>query len=119
LESTTAGVIQSPSGSDLTLNTVGSNILDFKIAGASAWKIDTFGTLLPTGNATDDLGSSVNYVRNAFAKSVFLQGTAFASLGAVTNGAFKYCSDCTIANPCAGGGTGAMAKGLNGAWACN
>lgn len=42
-----------------------------------------------------------------------------ASLGAATNGSIIYCSDCTIANPCAGGGTGAIAKRLNGAWVCN
>ncbi len=43
----------------------------------------------------------------------------FASLGAATNGALLYCSDCTLANPCAGGGTGAYAKRLNGVWVCN
>jgi hypothetical protein len=43
----------------------------------------------------------------------------FAFLAAPANGALVYCSDCTIANPCAGGGTGAMAKRLNGAWVCN
>lgn len=42
-----------------------------------------------------------------------------ASLGAATNGSMIYCSDCTIANPCAGGGTGAIAKRLNGVWVCN
>jgi hypothetical protein len=35
------------------------------------------------------------------------------------NGTFAYCSDCTIANPCAGGGTGAIAKRLNNTWICN
>lgn len=35
------------------------------------------------------------------------------------NGTFVYCSDCTKATPCASGGTGAMAKRLNGAWDCN
>ena len=35
------------------------------------------------------------------------------------NGGFVYCSDCTIASPCASGGTGAMAKRLNGQWVCN
>jgi hypothetical protein len=29
------------------------------------------------------------------------------------------CADCTIANPCAGGGTGALAKRLGGTWVCN
>lgn len=35
------------------------------------------------------------------------------------NGMMVYCSDCTIASPCAGSGTGALAKRLNGAWVCN
>jgi len=43
----------------------------------------------------------------------------FASLGAATNGCMIYCSDCTIANPCAAGGAGAIAKRLNGIWVCN
>jgi hypothetical protein len=42
-----------------------------------------------------------------------------ANLGAATNGSMIYCNDCTVANPCAGGGTGAIAKRLNGAWVCN
>lgn len=47
-------------------------------------------------------------------------GTAFGSLGTgLGNGTILYCTDCTIANPCAGGGTGALAKRLNGAWVCN
>lgn len=35
------------------------------------------------------------------------------------NGRWVYCSDCTIASPCAGSGPGAMAKRLGGAWVCN
>lgn len=51
---------------------------------------------------------------------VFLYASvAFASLGTPVNGSLTYCSDCTIANPCAGSGTGAFAKRLNGAWVCN
>lgn len=49
-------------------------------------------------------------------------GVDFAGLGAIAapaNGMIIYCSDCTIASPCAGGGTGALAKRLNGAWVCN
>lgn len=49
-------------------------------------------------------------------------GQAFANLGVPAtppNGTLQYCSDCTIANPCAGGGTGAFAKRLNGVWVCN
>lgn len=44
---------------------------------------------------------------------------AFASLGTPANGNFVYCSDCNIANPCTGGGTGAFAKRLAGTWICN
>lgn len=47
--------------------------------------------------------------------------TTFANLAAnsPTNGMLLYCSDCTIANPCAGGGSGALAKRLNGIQVCN
>jgi hypothetical protein len=45
--------------------------------------------------------------------------TLFAALVSAPNGTVLYCSDCTIANPCAGGGTGALAKRLNGVWVCN
>lgn len=45
--------------------------------------------------------------------------TTQAALGTPTNGTMVYCSDCTIANPCAGSGTGALAKRLNGVWVCN
>lgn len=44
---------------------------------------------------------------------------AFASLGTATNGFMRCCSDCTKTTPCAGSGTGALAKGLNSAWDCN
>jgi len=45
--------------------------------------------------------------------------TLFASLGTPANGTFTYCSNCTKATPCAGGGNGALAKRLNGAWDCD
>lgn len=48
-----------------------------------------------------------------------LSATLFAALGSFTNGTLLYCSDCTIASPCAGSGTGALAKRLNGVWVCN
>lgn len=48
-----------------------------------------------------------------------LTATVFASLGTPANGTLIYCSDCTVASPCAGSGTGALAKRLNGQWICN
>lgn len=46
-------------------------------------------------------------------------GVLQANLGTPANGSVIYCSDCTLANPCAGGGTGALAKRLNATWVCN
>lgn len=45
-------------------------------------------------------------------------GVLFANLP-TTNGSITYCTNCTIANPCAAGGTGAVAKRLNGVNVCN
>jgi hypothetical protein len=50
---------------------------------------------------------------------IIIGTTFFASLGAGSNGTLVYCSDCTIANPCAAAGTGAFAKRLNNIWVCN
>jgi len=46
-------------------------------------------------------------------------GVTFAALGLPPNGSFVYCTDCTIADPCAAAGSGAFAKRLNGVWVCN
>jgi len=67
---------------------------------------------------------------NAFI--VFRNHSSFSQLGGGhTDGTFTYCADCTVATPsscstanpsacvCAGGGTGAFAKRVNGAWLCN
>jgi hypothetical protein len=48
-----------------------------------------------------------------------MPAVTYSSLGTPSNGTFYYCSDCAIANPCTGSGTGALAKRLNGAWVCN
>ena len=53
------------------------------------------------------------------AGGITLNATAFASLGTPADGTFLYCFNCTVANPCAGSGTGALAKRLNGVWVCN
>jgi hypothetical protein len=62
---------------------------------------------------------------------IFRNGSVFSQLGGQSNGSYTYCSDCKVvapsscstANPsacvCSGGGTGAFAKRLNGAWFCN
>ena len=51
--------------------------------------------------------------------SIIFKGIAQAALAAEADGTIIYCTDCTVASPCAAGGTGALAKRLNGAWICN
>lgn len=67
-----------------------------------------------TVNANAPVGLNIN------GTNLLQLGTvAFASLGTPANAVTIYCSDCTIANPCASGGTGAFAKRINGVWVCN
>lgn len=89
----------------------GAKLLYNGIVGASSkFSVSNTGVVL-TGAAvagTDQLGAVKPGV------------VTFASLsGSASNGQLVYCSDCTIANPCATSGTGAMAKRLNGVWICN
>lgn len=62
---------------------------------------------------------AANAVIDAYGKAINIQATTFGDLGTPANGKVKYCSDCTIASPCAGAGTGAIAKRLNNIWVCN
>jgi len=43
----------------------------------------------------------------------------YNNLSTGANGSYVYCSNCTVAATCAAGGTGALAKRLNGTWVCN
>jgi hypothetical protein len=58
-------------------------------------------------------------ITRAAAGELTYTAVLFANLGTPANGTQAYCSDCTFANPCAGAGTGAIAKRLNGAWRCD
>lgn len=89
--------------------------------------------------AADNTGDMLFYVANAGAinevmrltgaAGVLINGARPLSPGVTTqanlntvftaNGQIIYCSDCTIANPCAAAGTGALAKRLNGVNVCN
>jgi hypothetical protein len=53
--------------------------------------------------------------------AALLTVTVVASLVGPTavNGTLIYCADCAETYPCVGGGTGAIAKRLNGRWVCN
>lgn len=75
----------------------------------------------PSGSS----GSSQNTPVTAFVIApdgvIYPKPYTFTNLPTPVNGdgGMVFCSDCTIASPCASGGTGAMAKRLNGAWVCN
>lgn len=79
--------------------------------------IAMLGGLNMNGNTISD-GSTSNGVSVA-SQGIGFAAKIFSGLGTPANGTIVYCSDCTIANPCASGGTGALAKRLNGAWVCN
>ena len=110
-------------GSTRNLAVAAAGTLFFGAGGAlnSDWQLTSSGRhLQPVADNTVDLGAAANALRDIYLDGNLLSGgKAFASLGTPGNGALVYCSDCTIANPCASGGTGAFAKRLNGAWVCN
>jgi hypothetical protein len=64
-------------------------------------------------------GPTILNANGLFAPALALSSVLFANLGTPANGTVYYCSDCNIANPCTGSGTGAIAKRLAGVWVCN
>ena len=75
--------------------------------------------------------SSATFQGNVTVSTLTISGVTFATLGAAApNGSYLYCSDCATLTPatctasvltscvCAGSGTGAFARRLNGAWLC-
>ncbi len=71
------------------------------------------GTSVPSTSTILELQSTIR----AFLPSRMTK-TQMDALTAI-NGMLLYCSDCTIANPCAGSGSGAISKRLNGVWVCD
>lgn len=92
----------------------------FTLAGSRVYNFGT-GTLdllSDVGSIRIGSGNDMTITRRG-AGEFGLAAVLFANLGAPANGTFCYCSDCTIASPCASGGTGAWAKRLNATWVCN
>lgn len=80
----------------------------------------------PSGNL--NTASDTSIVRAAAGELTYTS-IAFAALGTPANGTVAFCSDCTETTPatcpvtqascvCAGSGTGAFARRVNGAWYC-
>lgn len=78
-----------------------------------------YGTGVGVRSAGEFIDLGGNEIINGTAGAGF--GVTFANLGnfLTANGQMIFCRDCTIANPCASGGTGAIAKRLNGINVCN
>ena len=74
------------------------------------------------GTGTDAIFTAYEYMTKAYqilGRRHQYAPVTFATLGTPADGQLVYCGDCAIANPCTGGGTGAFAKRLAGAWVCN
>lgn len=109
--------------------TIGTNV------GTPQWFFDTGNTghFKATNDNLNDIGAAgatrprTVYVGTSVvtptvsAATVAFTGFTFANIATnlTANGMIGYCSDCTIAATCAGAGTGALAKRLNGANVCN
>jgi hypothetical protein len=63
-------------------------------------------------------GSSATVAIN-YNGSVTYGSVDYSALGTPANGTVVYCPTCQQTSTCAGGGTGALAKRINGAWQCN
>jgi hypothetical protein len=74
---------------------------------------------ITTINATTLTVTGVTTLAATTLDSLAFNGVLFSALGTPNNGTIKYCTNCTIAAPCASGGTGAIAKRLNNGWVCN
>jgi hypothetical protein len=81
--------------------------------------VDTSGNFYANTTFPPDATASSIGPQGVSATTLSISPTVFAHLGTPANGTFVYCPDCTITNPCASGGTGALAKRLNGIWICN
>jgi hypothetical protein len=101
-------------GSPASIQITGAGSLDSLINGNTL--LNTCAGISDAGTRSFIFGNKLNATDTAMA---IAPTTVFASLGTPANGTFVYCSDCTIANPCAGAGTGALAKRLNVVWVCN
>jgi hypothetical protein len=118
--SNNAWVFTSGGSAQATLNYSASGELKIGQSARFAWASGALPGSGPDLVLTRDAAGRV-LIDNASgsAGQIRMTATAFASLGTPTNGTLAYCNDCTIANPCASGGSGALAKRLNNTWVCN
>jgi len=117
------GLITAPSdGNVLLRNNAGTGFDRISLGGTTS----SFPAIYRSGAQVliklADNSANADIIANSFqsgVSGVFLGSTTFAALGTPANGNMRFCSDCTIASPCAAAGSGAIAKRLNGVWVCN
>jgi len=102
------------SGRNISRATGMNTIIDNNYSRTLTDSIIQFYNSNPTVSAWIDQSTGFNV-----ANSLVFAPTLFANLGTPASGTFRFCSDCTVTNPCAGGGTGALAKRLGAIWVCN
>lgn len=114
----TLNVAPNGSGNFPTLNSLSANT-----ANTIGWHFRTNVSFTAAGECLMDIANNATrQVCFDLNGAVVQTGVPFANLSvpaAPANGAIQYCSDCTITATCAGSGTGAIAKRLNGVWVCN
>lgn len=100
--------------------TTAGNIGNVSIESAQATGAVRPDMIFRTGGATQ-VAFGTERLRITVTGAVRYGAFVFATIGTVltVNGEIGYCSDCTQANPCAGGGPGAIAKRLGGVNVCN
>ena len=120
-----------PTGTSVVIGAVMSALARYAVFTPSGEAVEFRTNAIWGRNGTQfNIGTLDNFAMGLVANSTtqwFVQpsgvlqsnGSTFLALPSPGNGSIIYCSDCTIANPCAGGGTGAIAKRLNGVWVCN
>jgi hypothetical protein len=109
----TAGVAWTGSGMLL----VKGNIVTFSAAGGTGISLPTGPTnVMLEGNMITNASTPVTVIPAGV--QIFNQTLPYASLGSASDGSFVYCPDCQVQPSCAGGGTGAFAKHIAGAWQC-
>lgn len=109
----TTGVWRVPSLWNILARNV-ANSANLQLIGHDAVTDDTL-----IGNSTTNTKLQGPVQMSGAAAGFTFASNTFAGLSALTNGTVMYCSDCTVAAVCAGAGTGAFAKRINGAWVCN
>jgi len=113
---TARNIITSPADGVVTITNAASNgpvRLNLGPATSSFAAVESVGATI-RARLADNSGNAALASAN-----LVLSAITFATLPADANGTLRYCSDCTVAAVCAGGGTGAFAKRLNGVWVCN